>query len=150
MDRHEEHKKSASNGGGGSKLYTEYPAKDSSRAQLARRNKVRPYPWKAYFEDLALFCGMGFVCSETVEQYLAVDNEDSEPSARKGIFSWSKQTIDALNKWEKDGETTLRDKQLHMVTYLLELMYDLMLSTDWNVSTQPGFEKFGLINLTRM
>jgi hypothetical protein len=45
----------------------------------------------------------------------------------------------------------LQDNQLHMVSYLLELGYDLMLSREWNVSTQPGFEKFGLVvNYDRM
>jgi hypothetical protein len=36
-----------------------------------------------------------------------------------------------------------------MVTYLLELGYELMLSTGMDISTMPGFERFGLPNLNR-
>ena len=34
----------------------------------------------------------------------------------------------------------LRDKQLHMVGYLFELFYDLMIAPRNNVSCSPGFE----------
>jgi hypothetical protein len=71
------------------------------------------------------------------------DSDDSP----KGIFVWDKACIDSLNKCGKGGVTTLKDKQLHMVAYLLELGYELMLSAKMDVSTMPGFEKFGLPNL---
>lgn len=147
LDRNDEHREKARNGGNGSKLYTEYPAKDSSRAKIGRENNVRPYPWKAYFEDLALFCGVGFVRSEAVVKNLMLDCGAGETDdTATGIFSWDQHTIDALNQWEKEGVTTLKDKQLHMIAYLLELGYDLMLDAEWNVSTMPGYEKFGLVN----
>lgn len=60
---------------------------------------------------------------------------------------WDNNCIDSLNKCERGGETSLQDKPYHMVVYLLELGYDLMLSAGMNVSTMPGFEKFGLPNL---
>jgi hypothetical protein len=44
---------------------------------------------------------------------------------------------------------TLKNKQLHMVAYLLELGYELMHSAGMDVSTMPGFERFGLPNLNR-
>jgi len=149
-DRNEEHRKKASNCGSGSKLYIDYPARDSNRVQTARRNKVRPYPWKACFEDLALFCGIGFIRSDSVEKHLTTDysSDNGATTSMKGLFLWDKVTVDALNRWEKNGVTTMIDKQIHMVAYLLELGYDLMLDTNWNVSTMPGFEKFGLINMT--
>jgi hypothetical protein len=62
------------------------------------------------------------------------------------VFTWDKDTIDALDRWEKDGVTIICDKQLHMVAYLLELGYDLMLDKLWNMSMQPGYKKFGLVN----
>ena len=34
----------------------------------------------------------------------------------------------------------LQDKQLHMVGYLFELFYDLMIAPRHNVSQSPGFE----------
>jgi len=127
-------------------LYVKYPAKTSGVATTVRNNKVRPYPWKAYFEDLELFCGIGFIRSEIVVQSLTCDHGNTDSNSRKGIFTWDKKCIDSLNKCEKDGETSLEDKQLHMVAYLLELGYDLMLGAGMNVSTMPGFERFGLVN----
>ena len=113
------------------KVYLEYPAKESNRVKMAQENNIRPRPWRAYFEDLLLFCGMGFVRSETVEQQLTTDYDGSESEdSTKGIFSWDQHTIDALNQSEKDGVTTLKDKQLHMVAYLLELGYDVMLDPE--------------------
>ena len=35
---------------------------------------------------------------------------------------------------------TLREKQLVIVGYFFELCYDICLSSDWNVSSNPGFE----------
>jgi len=158
-DRDEEHEKNATRGASGSGLYIDYPGKRSNRVKVARENKVRPYPWKAYFEDLALFCGIGFTRSDSVEKHLTVDfgraergnnergNDERGNDDFQGVFSWKKPTIDALSKWSKNSEFTMKDKQLHMVAYLLELGYDLMLDNQWNVSTQPGFEMFGLVNL---
>ena len=87
------------------------------------------------------------VCPHAFSRTSHTDYDDDEPDLPKGIFTWGKHCIDSLSKCEKDGETTLQDKQLHMVAYLLELGYDLMLSAGMNVSTMPGFEKFGLPNL---
>jgi hypothetical protein len=42
------------------------------------------------------------------------------------------------NVW--DGEL-VASKQLHMVAYLFELVYDLMLAPEENVSSSPGFER---------
>jgi hypothetical protein len=74
-------------------------------------------------------------------------NNDSD--SPKGIFVWDKTFIESLNKCEKDGVMTLKDKQLHMVAYLLELGYELMYNAGMDVSTMPGFERFSLPNLNR-
>lgn len=145
MDRHEEHVASASRNDNSSDLYVKYPGKQSGLAIMMRKDKVHPHPWRAYFEDLDLYCGIGFIRSDVVEQRLTSSYDDS--NSPNGIFTWDKHCIDSLNKCEKDGVTSLKDKQLHMVAYLLELGYDLMLSAGMNVSTMPGFEKFGLPNL---
>jgi hypothetical protein len=60
-DHHKEHKRKAELNSNESKLYTEYPAKASARVQMARSRNVHPHPWKAYFEDLLVFCGLGFI-----------------------------------------------------------------------------------------
>jgi hypothetical protein len=145
MDRHKEHLASAARNDNSSSLYIQYPAKSSSLATTVQSNNIRPYPWQAYFEDLEIFCRIGFICSDIVQQRLTADG-DSDDSP-KGIFVWDKACIDSLNKCGKGGVTTLKDKQLHMVAYLLELGYELMLSAKMDVSTMPGFEKFGLPNL---
>jgi hypothetical protein len=145
MDRHKEHLASAARNDNSSSLYIQYPAKSSSLATTVQSNNIHPYPWQAYFEDLEIFCRIGFICSDIVQQRLTADG-DSDDSP-KGIFVWDKACIDSLNKCGKGGVTTLKDKQLHMVAYLLELGYELMLSAKMDVSTMPGFEKFGLPNL---
>lgn len=115
LDRNDEHREKARNGGNGSEPCTEHPAKDSSGAKMGRENNVHPHPWKAHFEDLALFCGVGFVRSGAVVKNLMLNCGAGETDdAATGIFSWDQHTIDALNQWEKEGVTTLKDKQLHM------------------------------------
>ncbi len=149
MDRHKEHMVSAAQNDKSSDLYVKYPAKQSRVATMAQSNKVHRYPWKAYFEDLELFCGIGFIHSESVEQSLTFECDYSDSDSPMGVLMWDKNCIDSWNKCERDGETSLQDKQLHMVAHLLELGYDLMLSAGMNVSTIPGFEKFGLPNLCK-
>jgi hypothetical protein len=93
--------------------------------------------WKAYFEDLTLYCGIGFDRSGTVGGLI-------ETKKGKGIFSWDKTVIDYLALSTKLGHT-MRDRQLCMVAYLFELGYDLMISPKFNLSLMPGFEAAGLI-----
>jgi hypothetical protein len=93
--------------------------------------------WKGYFEDLALYCGIGFDRSRTVAGLTETDDG-------KGIFSWDKKVIDCLEGSTKLGDT-MKNRQLCMVAYLFELGYDLMLSPKFNLSRMPGFEAAGLI-----
>ena len=44
----------------------------------------------------------------------------------------------AIDNWNVHG--TKKEKQLMLVTYLFELVYDLMLSPTYGVSLNPGFE----------
>ena len=46
--------------------------------------------------------------------------------------------MDHIKKWKVTG--TVIDKQLIMVSYLFELMYDMMISPADNVSLNGGFE----------
>jgi hypothetical protein len=111
--RHEDHWKNAKNSGSStstkqSKLYTEYPSKDSDLVRLGRASGTKC--WKGYFEDLVLYCGIGFDRSQTVSGL--IDTDDG-----KGIFSWDKKVIDSLQGATKLGDT-MRDRQLCMVAYL--------------------------------
>jgi hypothetical protein len=139
-DRHKDHWKNAKNSGSStaakqSKLYTEYPSKESNLVRLGGESGEKC--WKGYFEDLVLYCGIGFDRSRTVSGLIETDEG-------KGIFSWDKTVIDCLAGSTKLGDT-MSDRQLCMVAYLLELGYDLMISPKFNLSRMPGFEAAGLI-----
>jgi len=49
-----------------------------------------------------------------------------------GVFEWDDVTMDHIKKWKVHG--TVLDKQLIMVSYLFELVYDMMISPADNVS----------------
>ena len=53
---------------------------------------------------------------------------------------WDRSVLKRVDKVKFAGCSTRRDKQLHMVGYLLELGYDLLLAQQDNVSQSPGFE----------
>ena len=55
-----------------------------------------------------------------------------------GIFEWDVTTMNAINKWNVTGTT--KEKQLVLVSYLFELVYDLMITPGNNVSVNGGFE----------
>jgi hypothetical protein len=93
--------------------------------------------WKGYFEDLILHCGIGFNSLWTVSDLI-------ETEKGKGIFSGDKMVIDSYAGSTRLGDT-MRDRQLCMVAYFIELGYDLMVSPKFNLSGMPGFEAAGLI-----
>ena len=110
----------------------------------AREMNTRPYPWNAYFEELIQFCGIGFKCGSVDAPYVNYE-KDCYQKGSTGLLVW---TIDSLNS--RRGQASLKDMQLHMVAYMLELSYDLLLAPSNYISTQPGYEKFGLIDKSRM
>jgi hypothetical protein len=115
-DRHKDHWKNAKNNGSStstkqSKLYTEYPSKESNLVRLGVASGE--ICWKGYFEDLVLYCGIGFDRSRTVSGLIETDEG-------KGIFSWEKTVMDCLAGSTKLGDT-MRDRQLCMVAYLFQL-----------------------------
>ena len=101
-------------------LYGKYPHKDSNNVTQFR---------VGYFHHLKAFCGLGFVPTNADR---LVDTSDN------GIFEWDDATIKAINNWNVHG--TKKEKQLMLVAYLFELVYDLMLSPTYCVSLNPGFE----------
>ena len=58
----------------------------------------------------------------------------------KGILVWPKLDRKSINEIKFAGASTLEAKQLHMVGYLFELGYDLMIAPSANVSESAGFE----------
>jgi hypothetical protein len=115
-DRHNDHWKNAKNSGSStstklSKLYTEYPSKEGNLGRLGMASGEKC--WKGYFEDLVLYCGIGFNRSWAAGGLVETDEG-------KGIFSWDKKVIDCLSGSTKLGDT-MRDRQLFMVAYLFEM-----------------------------
>jgi hypothetical protein len=140
-DRHnKDHWKNAKNSGSStsikqSKLYTKYPSKESNLVRLGVVSSEKC--WKGYFEDLVLYCGIGFDRSRAVSGLIETDKG-------KGIFSWDKTVLYCLAGSTKLGDT-MRDRQLCMVAYLFELGYNFMISRKFNLSRMPGFKAAGLI-----
>lgn len=86
-----------------------------------------------YFQYLEMFCGMAFDRKKDVSPICSVNSH-------KSLFAWSDLIMRELKK--KDG--SLRDNQLVAISYLWEMVDDLLLDRRHNVSVSPGFESFGL------
>ena len=84
------------------------------------------------FENLQMFVGIGF--HKLLKGKLTHDLEDG------GIFHFDKQTKKSIDGVKFSGNQRLQQKQLHMLGYLWELVYDLCIAPSANISTNPGFE----------
>ena len=62
------------------------------------------------------------------------------PDPSSGIFYWDDEVLRHVGNVKFAGCSTLQEKQLHMVGYLTELGYDLLIAQANNVSGSPGFE----------
>ena len=71
------------------------------------------------------------------EQYLTKLTSSSDED---GILDFSDNYDTRIGKVNFRGCCTLWDKKLHMISYLAELAYDLLLDPLCNVSKNPGFE----------
>jgi hypothetical protein len=110
-----------------STFYTTFPKK---RADIVGVGSEGEGQW----DMLEQFVGLGFVYGDP-DTVTALTSRD----ATTGLFVWSDDAMTHLeNVW--DGEL-VASKQLHMVAYLFELVYDLMLAPEENVSSSPGFER---------
>ena len=125
--RHQEHKKAAGEKGNmnqKSNFYSCYPDKSLTESNSRR---------KGYFNNLSQYCGIGF-------QRDGDTSGITEIEENKGIFTWSNDVIERVNKLNLSYCKDLEEKQLVMVDFLLELGYDLMINRNDNVSESPGFE----------
>jgi hypothetical protein len=97
-----------------SKFYRTFPSIDA------------PVPDKqlqlGFFED----CTLGFSRQDKSHQSLYATTCD-------GIFLWSDVMLHRIGEIKFLGAKVLADKQLHMVGYMIELCYDLALSSDHNI-----------------
>ncbi len=79
------------------------------------------------------YCALGFSRQDKSHQSLYATTGD-------GIFLWSDVMLHRIGEIKFPGAKVLADKQLHMVGYMIELCYDLALSSDHNISESAGFE----------
>jgi len=114
-----------------SSFYQSYPLKSSLNAN----DRIR----LGYFEDLTQFCALGFSRNNPKHGALFDTGE-------KSLLLWPEHILERLSKKMIKGMTSLREKQCVMVDYLIELCYDLALSTRDNVSQSFGFETFIGVN----
>jgi hypothetical protein len=121
-ERHKEHKKSSElkcETSRQSRFYTHYPSKTATAAPVRSR--------RGFFDDLSMYCGLAFDRGPSL--HFLQDDEN-------GIFRWDKDCLNSLLKVKILGTVTLNDKKLHMVAYLCELVYDLMIAPGANLSTR--------------
>ena len=132
--RLEEHKKAAENVGGtseaSSKMYNLYPSRNSALV----RNNSGSKSWKGYFEDLIPYAGITYKWSSHHNIKELVDTE---------FLNWTSLPKDNFDSAQKLGHDLI-SKKMTLLSYMLELVYDLMLAPADNLSTQPGFESAGL------
>ena len=129
--RNDEHKENSKSPGANA-FYLRNPHKD------ADASKCNAGLQKGFFHHLQQHCALGFSRSDAD----AVNNICKTNGAR--IFDWRPVDLDAMRRCSFYGSTTLKEKQLHMISYLFEIVYDLMLSDRDNISESPGFECCGL------
>jgi hypothetical protein len=125
LARHNEHWKAAKSKELALKFNKVYPSCTAAEPQSSTLQL-------GYFEDLQQYCGLGFSRSENIQPLHQTDGS--------GIFIWSNEMLERIGAVNFAGAKDLKDKQLHMVGYLCELVYDLALAPCDNVSQSPGFE----------
>jgi hypothetical protein len=107
-----------------SKFYSNYPSK---KVQLDTSTSR----W-GFYEDLDVYSGLCFVDNRVVSELLTNHDKGS-------LFKWSRNSLTRLKalRWNGDAE---QRKCVHIVGYLVELVYDLSIARDNNISGSPGFE----------
>ena len=107
-----------------SKLYNMFPSKFSTVDTNATR--------VAYMEDVKFLVGNAF--SPDKVELLVTD------FSKGGIFHWSESSIKVAQSIHLGA--TLQDKQVILVTYMLEVLDGLMIDPTFNVSESPGMDVF--------
>ena len=109
-----------------SNFYRAYPSKDCSRAKKCGR--------KGQFESLVQVVAAGFDATSEHVKYIDKDYKDG------GVLILSKNEKRNIKAGMKNLNCTDNVKFRHMLAYQMEFGYDLSISPDDNVSSNPGFE----------
>ena len=92
---------------------------------------------QGFFDELVPYVGLGFARQVPG----SLDNLYSTGTS-ESVFSGPENHFKRLRavKFRGVGDDDVKEKQLHAVGYMVELAYDLALSSTFNVSRSPGFE----------
>ena len=113
---------------GGSRFYRMYPDR-------ATHNPTGGAKVRGFHEELQPFLGCAFDKSDPVAvKLLTTDISEG------GILRWSKEGLDLARKCPHGD--TLQEKQLHIVSYMFEVMDDIMIEPKHNMSDSGSFEMF--------
>ena len=129
MVRHQAHAKKAAEAFATSKFYRSYPSKtkDPTKSSLSGR--------KGFFENLALYVALGFTLGDKEVTKRLTNKVEGD-----GTFFFDQEEISEIDGMNKRGQNTWEAKCEDMVSYLIELGFDLSISVLDNVSENPGFE----------
>ena len=123
--RGDEHLKASKAARPSSQLYRQYPSKESDRATNKR---------KGHFESLLQVVATGFDPNSEEIKSLQLDYKNG------GVFVLTRGDVDRIKSSMKNLKCSDNEKFQHMLACLMELGYDLALSPEDIVSTNPGFE----------
>ena len=126
-NRNDAHEKKAQHahpdGERASDLYVLYP----SRCNINKSNILR----RGHFEDLIQYVGLGF--DRDVQTNALTDHVD-------GLFLWKPEVLTKTDRMNVSSCNSLRERQLVLVSYLFEMIYDISISQVTNVNCNLGFE----------
>ena len=123
--RYEDHWKKTTDCFTTGKFYMRYPSK-ARNGTVAGRN--------GSFEDLKMYRAIGFVADDIGTLKRMVETDEG------GMFVFDKYDVTKINKMNLRGRSMWDKKATTMISYLIELVYDIMISPIDNVSVNPGFE----------
>lgn len=110
-----------------SRFYLRCPTKNSVRTTSSS--------CKGYFENLIQFVAIGFdVGIDQTNEMISNNFEDG------GIFIYNENESKKINASNKAGRSTTALTRIDAIAYLIELAYDLSISSINNVSRNLGFE----------
>ena len=110
-----------------SKFYLAYPDETATNAPESMR--------RGFHSNLRYCVAVAFYNNDQAATSALTSSDEAN-----SIFYWPPNVLDTIAGIKFAGCDTLIQKQLHVVAYLLELVYDLMISPRDNVSRSPGFE----------
>ena len=104
------------------RFYSLYPSKYNEKKSDARNG---------YYEHLRQYAGISIDRHDGLSMIAEVD---------EGVLEWDNNCTDSLKRYIFNLCATASDKRIRMVSYLIELGYNLKISTSDKVSTSPEFE----------